>query len=224
MLGGPQSLRAPYHCHGGSCLLTFHYVATRGSLATDLENRSSDEDDIFKRTHHTNGKTLSLDRFNADQPECTAVIRSRVRESTETINFELGRIFLRYIREIDIGQSSIGDICAAHRVLDDVTNIIMVVVYISPNNTINNIVKFLYKRVMIYGRAGSEEVENYHTLPLILAGDFNANFASEDGHNSCPRAANPESMITLPNIQSESNLLALSQAKNSKTSHPDEEP
>ncbi|KAL4123326.1 hypothetical protein QTP88_015523 [Uroleucon formosanum] len=29
---------------------------------------------------------------------------------------------------------------------------------------------------------GSEELgENYHTLPLILAGDFNINFASEDG-------------------------------------------
>ncbi|GFV59173.1 uncharacterized protein TNCV_2339141 [Trichonephila clavipes] len=35
---------------------------------------------------------------------------------------------------------------------------------------------------MIYGRVGSEELgENYHTCPLILAGDFNVNFASEDG-------------------------------------------
>ena len=78
-------------------------------------------------------------------------------------------ILLRYIREIDIGQSSIGDICVAHCVLDDGTNIIMVVVlYISPNNTVNNIIKFLYKRLMIYGRVGSEELgENYHTLPLF---------------------------------------------------------
>ncbi|GFQ81687.1 ATP-dependent DNA helicase [Trichonephila clavata] len=57
-------------------------------------------------------------------------------------------ILLRYIREIDVGQSSIGDICAAHCVLDDGTNIIMVVVYISPNNTFNNSIKFLYKRLM----------------------------------------------------------------------------
>ncbi|GFU16031.1 uncharacterized protein TNCV_1299951 [Trichonephila clavipes] len=35
---------------------------------------------------------------------------------------------------------------------------------------------------MIYGRESSEELgENYHTLPLILAGDFNVNFTSEDG-------------------------------------------
>ena len=55
-------------------------------------------------------------------------------------------ILLRCIREIDIGQSSIGEICVAHCVLDDGTNIIMVVVYISPNNTVNNIITFLYKR------------------------------------------------------------------------------
>ncbi|GFW84141.1 ATP-dependent DNA helicase [Trichonephila clavipes] len=86
------------------------------------------------------------------------------------------------IREIDIGQSSIGDICAVHCVLDDGTNIIMVVVYISPNNTVNNVIKFLYKRLMIYGQVGSEEFEeNYHALPLILAGDFSVNFTSEDG-------------------------------------------
>ncbi|GFW88366.1 hypothetical protein TNCV_2286921 [Trichonephila clavipes] len=39
---------------------------------------------------------------------------------------------------------------------------------------------------MIYGRVGSEESgENYHTLSLILAGDFNVNIAFEDGRNSC---------------------------------------
>ncbi|GFQ65626.1 hypothetical protein TNCT_144591 [Trichonephila clavata] len=35
---------------------------------------------------------------------------------------------------------------------------------------------------MIHDRVGSEKFgENYHTLPLILAGDFNVNFASKDG-------------------------------------------
>ncbi|GFU96092.1 uncharacterized protein TNCV_4686841 [Trichonephila clavipes] len=35
---------------------------------------------------------------------------------------------------------------------------------------------------MIYDRVGFEELgENYYTLPLILAGDFNVNFASKDG-------------------------------------------
>lgn len=31
----------------------------------------------------------------------------------------------------------------------------MVIVYISPNNTVNNTIKFLHKRLMIYGKVGS---------------------------------------------------------------------
>ncbi|GFY71322.1 ATP-dependent DNA helicase [Trichonephila inaurata madagascariensis] len=54
-------------------------------------------------------------------------------------------ILLQYIRKIVIGQSSMGDIGAAQSVLVDGTNIIMVVVYIWTNNTVN-IIKFLYKR------------------------------------------------------------------------------
>ncbi|GFR16808.1 ATP-dependent DNA helicase [Trichonephila clavata] len=73
-------------------------------------------------------------------------------------------ILLRFICEIDIGQSSIGDICAAHCVLDDGINIIMVVAHILPNNKVNNIIRFLYKRLMIHGRVGSKKLgENYHT-------------------------------------------------------------
>ncbi|GFU90847.1 hypothetical protein TNCV_4921801 [Trichonephila clavipes] len=43
--------------------------------------------------------------------------------------------------------------------------------------------------------------------------------------NLSPRGSQSESMFTVPNIQSESNLLALSQAKKTQnTFHPDEEP
>ncbi|GFR20917.1 hypothetical protein TNCT_717301 [Trichonephila clavata] len=46
---------------------------------------------------------------------------------------------------------------------------------------------------MIHGRVGSEELgENYHTLPLILAGDFSVNFACEDG----------QQLLKLPNVTS----------------------
>ncbi|KAL4122001.1 hypothetical protein QTP88_014415 [Uroleucon formosanum] len=140
-------------------------------------------------------ETWSNDDENIDIPnfDCIAKFKCKnvrsagvaiYQKSNNTSNIVTSNIdiLLRHIREVDIGQSSIGDICAAHCVLDDETNIIMVVVYISPNNTVNNIIKFIYRRLMIYGRVGSEELgENYHTLPLILAGDFNINFASEDG-------------------------------------------
>ncbi|GFV00697.1 general transcription factor II-I repeat domain-containing protein 2 [Trichonephila clavipes] len=109
------------------------------------------------------------DRFDSAHNEKIGDSHGRNRAALVTSNID---ILLRYISEIDIGQSSIGDICSAYCVLDDRTNIIKVVVYISPNNTVNNIIKFLYKRLMIYGRVGSEELrEDYHTLPRILA-DF----------------------------------------------------
>ncbi|GFU10286.1 ATP-dependent DNA helicase [Trichonephila clavipes] len=93
-------------------------------------------------------------------------------------------ILLQYIREIDIGQSSSSAICAAHCILDDGTNIIMVVSYIPLNNSVNIIVQFLYKKTydFYFGRVGFEELgKNYHTLPLILAGDSNVNFVPEGG-------------------------------------------
>lgn len=140
-------------------------------------------------------ETWSNDDENIDIPNFNCIVkfkRKNVRSagvaiyqrSNDVANIVTSNmdILLPYIGEIDIGQLSIGDICTVQCVLGDNTNIIIVVVYISPNNTFNNIIKFLYKRLMIYGRVGSEELEeNYHTLPLILAGDFSINFASEDG-------------------------------------------
>ncbi|GFS52144.1 uncharacterized protein TNCV_1105341 [Trichonephila clavipes] len=45
-----------------------------------------------------------------------------------------------------------------------------------------------------------------------------------DSYNPPPQSSQLESMFTVPCIQSESNLLALSQAKKTQTLHPDEEP
>ncbi|GFQ74874.1 hypothetical protein TNCT_288061 [Trichonephila clavata] len=66
-----------------------------------------------------------------DQQEWQFNQKSNDASNVETSNTD---ILLRYIREIDIEQSSIGDIRVAHCVLDDGTNIIMVVAYISPNS------------------------------------------------------------------------------------------
>lgn len=43
------------------------------------------------------------------------------------------------------------------------------------------IIKFLHRRLLIHGPVGSLELGGYlHTLPLILARDFNVNFAFDD--------------------------------------------
>ncbi|XP_049305794.1 uncharacterized protein LOC105227464 isoform X10 [Bactrocera dorsalis] len=170
-------------------MVTFNCQSLRKHVS-DLSDPAIDSSNILFLS-----ETWLNDDENIDIPnfDCIAKFkRKNVRsagvaiyqKSNDTSNIVTSNmdILLRHIREVDIGQSSIGDICAAHCFLDDGTNIIMVNVYISPNNTVNNIIKFIYRRLMIYGRVGSEELgENYHTLPLILAGDFNINFASGNG-------------------------------------------
>lgn len=57
----------------------------------------------------------------------------------------------------------------------------MVVVYISPNKKINNIILFLHKKLFPYRHRGSMIIKNNkHELPLILTGDFNVNFLKDE--------------------------------------------
>ncbi|GFY58186.1 ATP-dependent DNA helicase [Trichonephila inaurata madagascariensis] len=145
-------------------MVTFNCQSLRKQVSV-LSNPVTDSSNILFLS-----ETWSNDDENVDIPNFNCVAKFKLKnirlaevaiyqksnDASNTVTSNMG-ILLRYIREIDIGQSSIGDICAAHCVLDDGTNIIMVVVYISPNNTINNIIKFLYKRLMICCRLGSEE-------------------------------------------------------------------
>ena len=49
----------------------------------------------------------------------------------------------------------------------------MIVVYISPNKKINDIIVFLHERLFSYSHRGSIIFKmNKDKLPLILAGDF----------------------------------------------------
>lgn len=88
---------------------------------------------------------------------------------------------MRNTREVNVAQGTIGDICASKVKLDDGRELIMVIVYISPNQKVTEVIKFLHRHLLIYSRAGSRILgENFDVLPLILAGDFNVNFATKD--------------------------------------------
>lgn len=68
--------------------------------------------------------------------------------------------------------------------MDGGREFIMVIVYISPNRKIDDIIAFLHRRLLSYNHEGSMLLkENLDKLPLILAGDFNVNFARD---NSSP--------------------------------------
>ncbi|XP_025406736.1 uncharacterized protein LOC112680762 isoform X2 [Sipha flava] len=77
--------------------------------------------------------------------------------------------------------SPVGDLCASQIVMDDGREFLMVIVYISPNQKINDIIAFLHRRLLPYSHEGSMLLkDNLDKLPLLLAGDFNVNFARDN--------------------------------------------
>ncbi|OXU28844.1 hypothetical protein TSAR_007559 [Trichomalopsis sarcophagae] len=95
-----------------------------------------------------------------------------------TLNIDLT---VQNAAEIVVAQAAIGDLCASQITMNDGRQIIIVVVHISPNQKINDIITFLHKRLFPYCSEGSMIFnDNSHQLPMILAGDFNINIANND--------------------------------------------
>ncbi|GFW39838.1 transposable element Tcb1 transposase [Trichonephila clavipes] len=79
---------------------------------------------------------------------------------------------------LGIASQDIGDICVAKCIFENGQRVISVAVYISPNQTVQKITDFLYFVLLPYAEDGSALLKtNYHSLPMILSGDFNVNFS-----------------------------------------------
>lgn len=58
--------------------------------------------------------------------------------------------------------------------------IVVVAIYISPNQNINKIIQFIHQNLLIYTKVGSTLLhENFYRLPMILSGDFNVDFSKD---------------------------------------------
>ena len=100
----------------------------------------------------------------------------------DTANIVTKHISLPIRRPINLGVQTlkIAEICSAHCVLEDGQICIMSAIYISPNQSIADIIQFIHRSLFVYTEVGSRELgTNDHEMPLILAGDFNVNFADE---------------------------------------------
>lgn len=78
--------------------------------------------------------------------------------------------------------TAIGDLCAAECTFNG-TTILLISVYISPNSTVREIITFLHRVLLEYTPEGSRLINdeiNLHMIPMIITGDFNINFSSED--------------------------------------------
>ncbi|GFS48568.1 hypothetical protein TNCV_309931 [Trichonephila clavipes] len=71
----------------------------------------------------------------------------------------------------------LGDISAAECLFENGQTVISVVVYISSNKTVKKIKDYLHFVFLRYNEGGSALLKNYHSLLLILSGDFNFNFS-----------------------------------------------
>jgi endonuclease/exonuclease/phosphatase (EEP) superfamily protein YafD len=88
---------------------------------------------------------------------------------------------VQHATEINVSQAPVGDLCASQIVMDDGREFLMIIVYISPSQKINDITAFLHRRLLPYSHEGSMLLkDNLDKLPLLLAGDFNVNFARDN--------------------------------------------
>ena len=99
----------------------------------------------------------------------------------EHIITEHTEIYARNTDFISIQNSSVWDLCAAQCKMSNGKTIIVVSAYISPGTPIRDIQDFIHHVLLPYTEGGSELLnKNYHEFPLIVAGDFNVNFAKNE--------------------------------------------
>lgn len=138
-------------------------------------------------------ETLLPDNKSIELPNCNCIAhfkRKNVRAAgivmyqssnishVSTINIDL---MVQNATEINVSQAPVGDLCASQIVMDDGREFLMVIVYISSNQKINDIIAFLHRRLLPYSHEGSMLLkDNLDKLPLLLAGDFSVKFARDN--------------------------------------------
>ena len=76
---------------------------------------------------------------------------------------------------------AIGDIFAAECVMPDGQIVLSVVVYISSNQRVAEIIKFIYSVLLLYTPVRSAELgEDFDKISMMLRSDFNINFATNE--------------------------------------------
>lgn len=77
--------------------------------------------------------------------------------------------------------SAVGDLCMAQCQMENGMKILIVALYISPNQKLDDIINFLHHSLLPYTSEGASLLgNNNYKIPMILSGDFNVNFASEN--------------------------------------------
>lgn len=116
------------------------------------------------------------------RPDCRAagIAIYKNNRDTSTIVTSHMNIASQNSQSLGLNISSIGEICVAKCEAESGQEIVVVAIYISPNQNINKIIQFIHQNLLIYTKAGSALLhENFHRLPMILSGDFNVDFSKD---------------------------------------------
>jgi len=156
--------------------------------ALDLNDSISQKSNflLLSETWLPDDKSIELPNFNCIahfkrknvRAAGVAIYQRSNMSHVSTTNIDL---MVQNATEINVSQAPVGDLCASQIVMDDGREFLMVIVYISPNQKINDIIAFLHRRLLPYSHEGSMLLkDNLDKLPLLLAGDFNVNFARDN--------------------------------------------
>lgn len=86
-------------------------------------------------------------------------------------------ITYRQTAGIGVAIQDVGDICAAECVLPNGQTLLSVVIYISPNQSVQNIIDFIHFVLLPFSVGGAALLEkDYDLMPMIMSGDFDINF------------------------------------------------
>lgn len=114
------------------------------------------------------------------RPDCRAAgvaILKNNRNMSPIVTSQMDVTF-RNSQSYGLNVTEIGEICITNYTAENGLILVIVAIYISPNQSIKDIIKFIHKNLLIYTKAGSTFLEeNLHALPMILSGDFNVDFA-----------------------------------------------
>lgn len=90
-------------------------------------------------------------------------------------------ITLRNLNTVTVSHGAVGDICAAQCRLENGQELMLIVVYFPPHSRVPDIIDFIHQSLLAYTPMGSAALgKKLHELPMLLSGDFNVNFASDE--------------------------------------------
>ncbi|XP_044594073.1 uncharacterized protein LOC123271741 [Cotesia glomerata] len=91
-------------------------------------------------------------------------------------------ISLHHLQSVGVQHCAVGEICAAECKTENGQSIMLISIYISPNQPIGKITQFIHRSLIPFSAAVAAELnQGLEKQAMILSGDFNINFSSESG-------------------------------------------